>query len=63
MAHMIHFRNLYISESKPVPIINNGGIPTCGVNINDVRLRIVLAAFVHMILNYILDGRLIRNNG
>ena len=60
---MLQLENLYISESKPVPIINNGGIPTCGVDLNDVRLRIVLAAFVHMILNYILNGRLIRNDG
>ena len=60
---MLNFGIYFISESKPVPIINNGGIPTCGVNLKDVRLSIVFAAFVNMILNYILDGRLIRNDG
>ena len=60
---MIEFVNLFISESKPVPIINNGGIPSYGVNITDVRLKVILAVFVHMILNYILYRRFVRNYG
>ena len=46
--------SLIFSESKPVPIINNGSTSTY-VGLNDASLKIGLAIFVFYILDYLVD--------